>query len=199
MSDSIATEKPMPQPKTEPQIGCVDLVFMGILWFFMFALIFNTFVLFFPFFVILWVCLNGLFRLIRPHWTIPILWGVMLACFLSPIDITFRPSQHPRITVLPQVQVRDAYQAVRLRLEQGQRENVDFVVARSGCSGPTYPKTAIVVFYPSRYTTHFGSYKTPEKAEKAVQQTLEEMKKWKQQERERQQERWKPERNVTTE
>lgn len=157
----------------QPQIGCLDIVVLGIIWVMMIAMYLNSFMLLFPFFVLLLPVLNFHFGWINPKWIYPILIGVLVLCVLSPVDITFRPAPNARITFLPQVQCRDSFQRVRLLIEQGKRENVDFVVAHSGCSGPTYPRWAVVVFYPSRYTTSGGFRTTHEDAENDVRRALE--------------------------
>ena len=151
----------------------------------MFTIRLSFFTLLFTFFTILLLILNARFRWTRLNVIVWILIGVI--CLLSPIDVAFRPSQQPRISVLPQILCRDSFQNVRLLLEAGKKENIDFIVANSGCSGPSYPHTAIVVFYPSQHTTHFGFRQTPEAAEKRVQETLKIMKEWRQQQQEREQ------------
>ncbi|MDR1268205.1 MAG: hypothetical protein LBK82_01655 [Planctomycetaceae bacterium] len=97
----------------------------------------------------------------------------LFLCICSPIDIVFRPGTHFNVKFLPVLISHGAYEHVRRQIVEGKRENIDFTVINSGCSGPTFANYAVVIFYPSRYTSSFGRYVTPEEAEKKIQETLE--------------------------
>lgn len=119
---------------------------------------------------------NTRLHVVRPKRLLGFLYVLMFLLALSPLDVVFRPGPRTEIKMLPLVQIRDAYQHVRERIEAGERENIDYVIKHSGCSGPTFPRRAIVIFTKSELTSVNGSEATKEESEKYIQNTLEYMK-----------------------
>ncbi|MDR0337460.1 MAG: hypothetical protein LBI18_10250 [Planctomycetaceae bacterium] len=133
----------------------------------------NYFMIRFPILVLVFFLLNYFLHFLRPKWFLCFLYILMLLCAFSPVDVVFRPGVKNEIKILPLVQVRDTYQHIRERIDAGQRENIDYIVKHSGCSGPTFPRKAIVVFSESEYTSVNGGTATKEESEEYIQQTLE--------------------------
>jgi hypothetical protein len=158
-----------------PQIGCFGIGNIGIYWLFSMVLRLTTFSLFFPLFLILFLILNSKLRWIPKKFVGITLMLLLFLCVCSPIDIVFRPGTGFNVKFLPVLISHGAYGHIRQAIAEGKRENADFIVMSSGCSGPTFANHAVVLFYPSRYTSRNGHSVIPKEAEKHIQETLEMM------------------------
>lgn len=149
-----------------------DWVCFFLIWTMVGSLFSNYFMLRFPIAALVLYLINYFLHLVRPKWFLKSLFVLMFLCAFSPIDVVFRPGPKNEIKIMPLVQVRDAYQHIRMRIDAGLRENIDYVVKQSGCSGPNFPRKAIVFFSESEYTTVNGWKATKEESEEYIQRTL---------------------------
>lgn len=174
MSEQIKSEKPKWEEFERP--SWLDWGFLFFLWITIGSLFSNFFMLRFPLAVPVLYIANHFLHLIRPKWFLRSLYVLMFLCAFSPVDVVFRPGPKNETKILPLAQVRDAYQHIRERIDAGQRENVDYIVKHSGCSGPAFPRRAIVFFSESELTSVNGRTTTKEESEEYIQRTLKFMK-----------------------